>query len=249
MNVPGIRTLGRLWLSLPVRFTSLSLLIALVLFSVGTEGQTLGLAGIQQSVFSSYDYLGVIQPLSGSRLGSGVYLQAFASYLRYRYTGSLDNSSTLVRARVPGLLVGAGYAFTVDKLQLNFSGGLEYQYFSLIPALPSGGPYRSTVSFVPQVQFHLPLPGHTYLSGIASYVIDQHAYWARLRFALPLFHRIFVGPEFIPSGGNTYRIRQYGGFLDIGLPEGWAISADGGLQHQNGLPNVGYAALSISKVF
>lgn len=227
-------------------------LVSLVLFAVDcapAEGQSLALAGVQQSAFGSYDYLGLIQPLAGSRLGSGAYIQAFTSYLRYRYTGILDGHSSLVRARVPGVLIGGGYAFAIDKLQLNFSGSIEYQYFALTPAIASGGPYRGTISFVPQMQLHLSLPGQTYVSGIASYMIGQHAYWARVRFGIPLFGDAFVGPEFIPSGGSTYRMRQYGVFIDLPLCDGWALSADGGLQQQDGLPNVGYAALAVSKVF
>ncbi|WP_308388757.1 cellulose biosynthesis protein BcsS [Acidithiobacillus sp. AMEEHan] len=229
-----------------------SFVLTVLLFGIFAKpamGENFALVGVQQSAQSSYDYLGWIQPFVGSALGRGLYGQIFLNYLTFHYSSSVGDAPVLVQARVPGVSLGLGYAFSVGVLQVNISGSFGYQYFSLQPAIPAGGPYRSSFTFVPQVQLHLPLSHGFYLSGIGSYAFGQDSYWSRLRFGIPLGARWHCGPEFIPSGGRNYQIRQYGAYVDVSLSQGWGLTLDGGMQQQDGLANVGYAALSLSKTF
>lgn len=213
------------------------------------SAQSLLLAGVQRSAQSSYNYLGWIQPVAGGRLGQGWYAQVFLNYLTYQYQGTQDDLSVLVHARVPGVTAGLGYAFSLGLVQLNVSGSLGYQYFSLQPTIPANGPDKSSLTFVPQVQVHVPFGEGFYFSGIGSYAVGQGSYWSRARLGIPLFSILHFGPEIIPSGGRNYQIRQYGAFIDAALPAAWNITVEGGLQQQQGLPDLGYAALSLSKEF
>lgn len=242
-----MKTCGRI-LRYAIKLGLPTLLLCSVLWQP-VSANSLALAGVQQSAQSSYDYLGWIQPIAGGSLGQGLYTQVFLSYLTYRYQGSQNGISALVRARVPGVSAGLGYAFTLGILQLNVSGSLSYQYFSLQPVVPANGPFKSSLTFVPQVQIHLPLGDGFYASGIGSYAFGQGSYWSRARLGIPLLSVLHFGPEIIPSGGRNYQIRQYGAFVTVALPEAWEVTAEGGLQQQKGLPDVGYAALSVSKTF
>lgn len=220
-----------------------------VLLPARAEAQTLLLGGIQRSAQSSYDYLGLIQPIAGGDLGHGFYIQAFASYLQYQYQTSAEGIGVLVHARSPGISAGLGYDFTAGPLQLSVSGSVAYQYFSLTPPIPAGGPFQSSVTFIPQLQVHLPIGDGFYFSGLGSYAFGQGSYWSRMRLGMPTLPWLHFGPEFIPSGGRTYSIRQYGAFVDANLSGGWEVTLEGGLQRQKNLPDVGYAALSLSKTF
>lgn len=220
-----------------------------VLAPASAAAQSLLLGGVQRSAQSSYNYLGWIQPIAGGSLGQGFYVQGFASYLQYQYQSSADGVGVLVHAQAPGISAGLGYAFAAGALQFNVSGSVAYQYFSLTPAIPAGGPFQSSVTFIPQLQVHLPLGNGFYFSGIGSYAFGQGSYWSRMRLGIPALPWLHLGPEFIPSGGRTYSIRQYGAFVDASLPAGWGVTLEGGLQRQKNLPDVGYAALSLSKTF
>ncbi|MBU2800763.1 cellulose biosynthesis protein BcsS [Acidithiobacillus caldus] len=212
---------------------------------------TLLLGGTQWGAYSSYSYLGGIQPLPGARLGQGWYVSGFVSYLRYRYTTGFPAQDVTTQA--PGGNLGIGYASALGNLGWSLSGAVGYANFNAQPSSVVGAarpkPQGAVWTFTPQLQWDFRLSRRWSVAGIDSYSFGQASFWTDWRGKWRLGPSLELGPEGIIQGGPNYRIHQVGLFAQIGPFSGWQLGLAGGVSFQSGLANSGYAGLSFSKSF
>jgi len=209
------------------------------------------LGGTQWGAYSSYSYLGALQPLPGARLGQGWFVSGFVNYLDYRYTTGFPAQT--VRTQAPGGNIGLGYASVAGALHWTLSGAVGYANFNAQPGAVRGAarprPQGAVWTFTPQVQWDLRLGPQWSLTGIDNYSFGQSSFWTDWRGQWRPTPTLALGPEGILQGGPNYRIHQLGVFAEIGPFSGWQLGFTGGVSFQSGLADSGYAGFSFSKSF
>lgn len=207
------------------------------------------LCGTQWGAYSSYSYLGGLQPLPGARLGQGWYAAGFVNYLEYRYNTGVPIQTVTTQA--PGGSIGIGYASALKNLHWALSAAVGYANFDAQPSMVPGAarpkPQGAVWTFTPQLQWDLSLNPQWSIAGIDSYSFGQKSFWTDWRGKWRLSPELALGPEGIIQGGLNYRIHQVGLFMQIGPFSGWQLGLAGGVSFQSGLANSGYAGLSFSK--
>ncbi len=196
---------------------NLSLIGALIGFLVSTPFPVLAdptpevqiLGGLEVSKDAYYAYVGRVAPLPGNQLGNGLVYRLWADWTTYTY----EKDNVTYDARVPGAEMALGYQKGQDTYWWSAYGGLTYHHSHFSPEDPDsdvqGGKLRAKV----QIEGEHTLNHHWKLGGIASYILEQEAYWTRIRFARVLASGKRLGLEAISLGDPDYRGHQIGAFL------------------------------------
>lgn len=166
--------------------------------------QILGGAEISQDV--SYVYAGMVTPLSGSQLGNGIVRRLWADLSTYRY---VKNGVTF-DARSPGMAASLGVQHSQEDFWWAAFVGATYRYTRISPNDPGssvqGGNVRANLQLEGEHTINLLWK----LSGNASYIVGQDAYWARARLLRSIWSSRQLGLESVIQGDNDYRLSQIG---------------------------------------
>jgi hypothetical protein len=192
------------------------------------------LTGLEASRDQQYAYLGAVLPLSGSQLGQGWVQRYWLDYNAYRYEKLplqyIDTQVTAVEAALGyqqssahswwGVYLGARYAdtrFEPDDPD-NADGGKQW---------------RAKL----QLEGETELGAGWRINGIASHLLGDANYWARLRLQTTLANQWHIGPEVIVQGDANYSAYRVGAFLgNIKLGETSALTLKAGVSQSDADP-------------
>ncbi|MBT9591471.1 MAG: cellulose biosynthesis protein BcsS [Thiobacillus sp.] len=162
------------------------LLTSLVLVSAAPvwAQEKVALAGAEVSHDSQYAYLGMLLPLPGQQLGKGFVQRYWLDYIAYQYD---KTSVQTIEARIGGGEAALGY-------QQSNAGSWWGVYM--------GARYGETDVGV-----------GWRINGIASHLVGDANYWARLRLQTTLRNQLRVGPEVIVQGDSNYSAYKVGAFV------------------------------------
>ncbi len=195
-------------------YNSASLLIGLLLSTpflsvAGAEPSVQILGGGEVSRDASYVYAGRVAPLSGSQLGNGMVSRLWADWLTYEY----KKNGVTYDVSTPGLEVALGVQRARTDFWWSIFGGVIYRHTNISPHDPEsavqGGKFRIKL----QVEGEQTINPLWKLSGNASYIFEQDAYWARSRLFRHIGSGHQLGLEAITQGDPYYRLAQLGAVL------------------------------------
>ena len=168
------------------------------------------LAGVEASRDNQYAYLGTVLPFAGQNLGQGFVQRYWLDYVAYRYEKTPLQE---IEARVSAVEAALGYQ------QSNASGwwgaylGARYANTRLSPSDPDnddrGGRLRAKL----QLEGETEVGAGWRVNGIASHLVGDANYWARLRLQTTLRNQWHIGPEVIGQGDPNYSAYKVGAFL------------------------------------
>lgn len=190
------------------------------------EGVTFG--GSESAANSSFSYLGLIEPLPGSRMGQGWYVRGMLSWLTYEYDTPLGGVSRRVKAQAPGVEVGVGYPLPLGGgwvLDPSLSVGLRDT--RLTPADPGNDAAGTQGMLTPQLGLRGRIGGVLELDALAAHAFGADSNYARARLGLPLARQLTVGAEASLSEGARYHDRREGVFARLGSGRG-SLTASAG---------------------
>lgn len=171
------------------------------------EPSRLLLGGAQVSSGNTYAYLGQVMNLSATTLGNGVALRLWADWSQYRY----DKDGLTHEVEAPGAQAMLGYQGSDADYWWGLYGGATFRHSSISPDDPSSPVRGSKLRPMLQLEGERTLQQAWKLGAGGSYVLEQDAYWARVRVS----RRIGasgpqLGAEAITQGDRDYRAHQYG---------------------------------------
>lgn len=189
------------------------------------------LSGVEASRDNQYAYLGVVMPLSGQRLGQGFVQRYWLDYTGYTYEKqpfqTIDSAVTAVEAAL-------GYQQSNANSWWAGYLGAHYSDTRLSPNDPDNTNQGR------QWHARLQLEGETDVAsgwrgnGIASYLIGDFNYWARLRLQTTLGNQLHIGPELVVQGDSYYDAYELGVFVgNIMLGETSALTLKGGVSQSS----------------
>jgi hypothetical protein len=189
------------------------------------------LSGVEASRDNQYAYLGVVMPLSGQRLGQGFVQRYWLDYTGYSYEKqpfqTIDSAVMAVEAAL-------GYQQSNASSWWAGYLGTNYADTRLSPNDPDNTNQGR------QWYARLQLEGETDVAagwrgnGIASYVIGDFNYWARLRLQTTLGNQLHIGPELVVQGDSYYDAYELGMFVgNIKLGETSALTLKGGVSQSS----------------
>lgn len=186
------------------------LLASTAIPAVGDPGPEVQiLAGVEVSKDAYYAYLGRVAPLPGSRLGNGLVYRLWTDWTTYTY--EKDNVS--YDARVPGAEIALGYQKGRQDYWWAVYGGPTYHHTHLSPSDAESNAQGGKLRAKMHIEGEQTIKYHWKLAGIASYILDQEAYWARIRCARVLTSGKRLGLEAITLGDPDYQGYQIGAFI------------------------------------
>ena len=188
------------------------------------------LSGVEASRDNQYAYLGVVMPLSGQRLGQGFVQRYWLDYTGYSYEKQPQTIDSAVTA------VEAALGYQQSNANSWWAGylGAHYSDTRLSPNDPDNTNQGR------QWHARLQLEGETDVAagwrgnGIASYLIGDFNYWARLRLQTTLGNQLHIGPELVVQGDSYYDAYELGVFVgNIMLGETSALTLKGGVSQSS----------------
>lgn len=194
--------------------TSVSILIGFLIVTpfpslAGTEPKVQMLGGFEISTDASYAYAGRVAPFPGSELGNGIVNRLWVDWSAYKY----EKNDITYDAGVPGVEMALGYQHVKEDYWWSAFGGVIYHYANISPNDPEsnvqGGKFRAKF----QLEGEQTISQLWKLSGNASYIFEQDAYWARARFSRNIGAAHHLGIEATSQGDPNYRLTQFGVFL------------------------------------
>jgi hypothetical protein len=185
------------------------------------------LTGAEASRDNQYAYLGVVMPLSGQRLGQGFVQRYWLDYTGYSYEKLpfeyIDSAVTAVDAAL-GYQQSNATSWWAGYL------GAHYADTRLSPNDPDNDSQGK------QLHARLQFEGETDVAegwrgnGIASYLVGDFNYWARLRLQTTLKNQLHIGPELVVQGDSYYDAFKLGVFVgNIQLGPTSAVTLKGGV--------------------
>lgn len=185
------------------------------------------LTGVEASRDNQYAYLGVVMPLPGQRLGQGFVQRYWLDYTGYSYEKQpyqyIDSAVTAVDAAL-------GYQQSNASSWWAGYLGAHYADTRLSPNDPDNDSQGK------QWHARLQLEGETDVAegwrgnGIASYLVGDFNYWARLRLQTTLKNQLHIGPELVVQGDSYYDAFKLGVFVgNIQVGQTTALTLKGGV--------------------
>ncbi len=168
------------------------------------------LTGLEASRDQQYAYLGAVLPVPGSRLGLGWVQRYWLDYNAYRYEKLplqyIDTQVTAVEAAL-------GYQQSSASSWWGAYLGARYADTRFEPNDPDnddgGKQWRAKL----QLEGETELGAGWRVNGIASHLLGDANYWARLRLQTTLANQLQIGPEVIVQGDSYYSAYRLGAFL------------------------------------
>lgn len=206
-------------------YSSTSILIGLLLSTpflsvAGAEPSVQILGGGEVSRNVSYAYAGRVASLPSSQLGNGMVSRLWADWIAYEY----KKNGITYDVSAPGLEVALGIQRARADFWGSVFGGVIYRHTNISPHDPEsavqGGKFRIKL----QVEGEQTINPLWKLSGNASYIFEQDAYWARSRLFRHMGSGHQLGLEAITQGDPYYRLAQLGAVL-FGIKLGDQVSA------------------------
>ena len=231
--------------------TSTNALIGLWLITpfssvAGTEPSVQLLGGVEISRDASYAYAGRVTPLPGSQLGNGIVSRLWVDWSTYKY----EKNNVSYDASVPGVEIALGYQHAKADYWWSAFGGVIYHYTSISPHDPEsaaqGGKFRTKL----QVEGEQKINQLWKLSGNASYIFGQEAYWTRARLFRSIGSGHRLGLEAIIQGDPDYRLTQVGVVLfGIKLSDEISTGVKIGVRKAEGLNSQAYMGVELENRF
>lgn len=188
------------------------LLTSLVLVSAAPvwAQEKVALAGAEVSHDSQYAYLGMLLPLPGQQLGKGFVQRYWLDYIAYQYD---KTSVQTIEARIAGGEAALGYQQSNAGSWWGVYMGARYGNTRLRPDDTGnddrGGRLRAKL----QLEGETDVGAGWRINGIASHLVGDANYWARLRLQTTLRNQLRVGPEVIVQGDSNYSAYKVGAFV------------------------------------
>lgn len=197
------------------------------------------LTGVEASRDNQYAYLGVVLPLPGNRLGQGVVQRYWLDYIAYRYDKLPQQK---IDTRVAGGEAALGYQQSSANSWWGAYLGARYSNTRLSPDDPDNDDRGWRLRAKLQFEGETSLVSGWRVNGIASHLIGDANYWARLRLQTTLKNRWHSGPEVIVLGDSNYSAYKVGAFLgNIKLGESTALMLKAGMSKPENDPASLYA--------
>lgn len=198
----------------------------------------IALAGVEASRDNRYAYLGTVLPLPGSQLGQGYVQRYWLDYVAYRYekTPQLE-----IDTRISGAEAALGYQ------RSNASGwwgaylGARYANTRLRPDDPDNDDRGRRLRAKLQFEGETDMTAGWRINGIASHLVGDANYWARLRLQTQLRNQWRVGPEVLVQGDSNYSAYKVGAFVgNIELGASTALTLKAGVNKPEDDPASAY---------
>jgi hypothetical protein len=207
-------------------------------------------AGSDVNTKGSYSALtGVIAPLpiANSTIGNGWVARMMGFGGQYEYKSGTQTIQS--RGGSGGLSIG--YVQSGEKGWWGAYAGPSISYSKLTPDDLSNGSRGRNWALDTQIGGERSLTKDFKLNGSVSYqFFNNNNFWSRLRPLTRLTNNIFIGPEFIYQGDNSYRAGQLGAVVtgfDIG--HGMQIGFKAGAQKTKGDSTGAYIGFEIGGEF
>jgi len=176
---------------------------------------------------SQYAYLGTVLPLSGQHLGQGFVQRYWLDYVTYRYEKTPQQD---IDAKVVGGEAALGYQQSSAGSWWGAYLGARYADTRLSPRDPDNRNEGRQWHAKLQLEGETELGGGWRINGIASHLIGDSSYWARLRLQTVLSNHWHAGPEVIVQGDPYYSAYKVGAFVgNIKLGASSALTIKAGL--------------------
>jgi len=192
------------------------------------------LTGVEASRDDQYVYLGAVLPLPGNRLGQGFVQRYWLDYEAYRYEKLPQQD---IDTRVAGGEAALGYQ------QSGASGwwaaylGARYANTRLSPNDPDNDDRGWRLRAKWQLEGETEVGAGWRANGIASNLVGDANYWARLRLQTLLRNQWHIGPEVIVQGDPNYSAYKVGAFLgNIKLGASSALTLKAGMNKPEEAP-------------
>lgn len=231
-----------------MRYVAISLFL-LPLFARASDQTSLFIGGSQVSELNSFTYVGVLQPLSGGKIGDGWFRKVIASWLTYEYDTFANNQDVTAKARAPGIEAGMGYSWAGERyaVSLALSGG--YRYIRLKPNLPDEDPQGDVFTLTPDVQARYKFSEYVDTDILSSYAFGQQASFNRIRLGLHPDPKWRVGLETFFQKGRNYSSKQLGVFVSSYLSNGMSYELSGGMLRNGDGVDSPYLGIGVAKFF
>lgn len=191
-----------------LRFLLVGLASAAMTPAWSQEG--VALAGVETSRDNQYAYLGAVLPLAGQHLGQGFVQRYWLDYVAYRYEKTPLQE---IETRVSAVEAALGYQQSSASGWWGTYLGARYANTRLSPSDPDnddrGGRLRAKLQFEGETE----VGAGWRVNGIASHLVGDVNYWARLRLQTTLRNQWHIGPEVIGQGDSNYSAYKVGVFL------------------------------------
>ncbi|WP_081601601.1 cellulose biosynthesis protein BcsS [Thiobacillus denitrificans] len=187
----------------------------------------IALAGVEASRDNRYAYLGTVLPLPGSRLGQGYVQRYWLDYVAYRYekTPQLE-----IDTRMTGAEAALGYQQSSTSGWWGAYLGARYASTRLRPDDPDNDDQGRRLRAKLQFEGETEMGAGWRINGIASHLVGDANYWARLRLQTQLRNQWRVGPEVVVQGDSNYSAYKVGAFVgNIGLGAATALTLKAGV--------------------
>lgn len=198
----------------------------------------IALAGVEASRDNRYAYLGTVLPLPGSRLGQGYVQRYWLDYVAYSYekTPQLE-----IDTRMSAAEAALGYQQSSASGWWGAYLGARYANTRLRPDDPDNDDQGRRVRAKLQFEGETDMMAGWRINGIASHLVGDANYWARLRLQTQLRNRWRVGPEVLVQGDSNYSAYKVGAFVgNIGLSASTALTLKAGVSKPEDDPASAY---------
>lgn len=198
----------------------------------------IALAGVEASRDNRYAYMGTVLPLPGSRLGQGYVQRYWLDYVAYRYEKTpqleIDTRMTAVEAAL-------GYQQSGASGWWGAYLGARHASTRLRPDDPDNDDRGRRLRAKLQLEGETGIAAGWRINGIASHLVGDANYWARVRLQTQLRNRWHVGPEVIAQGDSNYSAYKVGAFVgNIGLGPSAALTLKAGVSKPEDDPASAY---------
>lgn len=196
---------------------------------------------------SSYGLAGVITPLPGNSLGNGWVGQVVAEVLTYRY----KSGAATIDALALGTSLSVGYQKGDADGWWGAYVGPSYRHTDLSPNDPSNASQGGIVSARLQLQGEHHLLQNVKANAIVSYeAFSTNAYWTRLRALYRISGDMYIGPEGVLQGDDSYK-GYAAGIALVGIQFGNQISLgfNVGMSKIQGVDAAPYGGLELGASF
>lgn len=210
------------------------------------EPTELWLAGAETSGDASFMFLGYVAPVGEGHLGDGLVQRYWIDWSRYRY----DRAGTQIDASAPGVEAALGWQKGYESGWWAAYLGAAYRNTSLSPDDPTSAVRGSMLRPKLQLEGEFNLPAEWRISGIASYIGGQDAWFLRGR----LLHGVpgdwRWGGEASWQGDPSYRANQQGAVLVLPRTAGgWDFGFKLGSRQVGGVAARAYAGIEAGAAF
>ena len=213
------------------------------------DKESLLIGGSQVSERNSYTYIGVLHPLNGSKIGDGWFSKVSASWLTYEFDTFANGGDVTAKAKVPGVDVGVGHAWTGANYSLSLGLSAGYRYINLSPNLPDEDNQGDTFTVTPDVQARYQFNPSLDADLISSYAFGQKTSFNRLRFGMHPNQEWRIGLEATRVSGQNFMSRNLGIFASSYLSSGLGFEVSTGYSQDDNGKNSPYIGFGFAKFF